>query len=86
MNTNQPRRLWSDKELIKTLMLYYTMKATSEEMSASNAKIIDLANKLGRTSASIALRMANYKHLDGVGKGLRNTGSAAARIWNTYSL
>ena len=80
------RRLWSDNELIQTLKLYKTLKAASEDMSSSNGKIINIAKTFGRTPAAIAMRMANYKHLDGNGVGLYNVGTAVVRIWNMYGI
>ncbi len=56
------RRLWSREESILTLNLY--LKLTFGQMNQSNPKVKNLAELLGRTSGSIAMRLVNFAACD----------------------
>ena len=56
------RRLWSREEFILTLNLY--LKLTFGQMNQSNPKVKNLAELLGRTSGSIAMRLVNFAACD----------------------
>jgi putative restriction endonuclease len=56
------RRLWSKDELILAFNLY--LKLPFGKMHRSNPDIIKLANLLGRTPSSIAMRLVNFASID----------------------
>ena len=75
------RRLWSREEFILTLNLY--LKMTFGQMNQSNPKVKKLAELLGRTSSSIAMRLVNFAACDPI---LQARGILGLQSWkNTVS-
>ena len=75
---------WTRKELLAVLYFYVTLK--EELTSPQNHPLIEnLAKAMGRTVASIAMRIANYQSQDPAhpGRGLEGGGSYV-RIWQEY--
>src|SRR5574344_2482077 len=56
------RRLWTREEFILTLNLYF--KLPFGKMHHGTKEVIELANLIGRTSSSIALRLGNFASCD----------------------
>lgn len=56
------RKLWSKEELILAFNLY--LKISFGKMHRNNPDIIKLADLLGRTPSSIAMRLVNYASID----------------------
>ena len=75
------RRLWSREEFILTLNLY--LKMTFGQMNQSNPKVKKLAELLGRTSSSIAMRLVNFAACDPHFTSQRNIGASSWK--NTVS-
>lgn len=59
-----PKNLWSREELILAFNLY--LKIPFGKMHRANRDVIHLANLIGRTPNSIALRLVNYASVDPV--------------------
>lgn len=82
-----PNRNWTREELIVALNLY--LKLPFGKMHSRNADIIHLANIIGRTPASVAIRLTNFAHLDpyhqqrGV-KGMSGGRNQVEPIWNEF--
>ena len=57
-----PRRLWTKEELIVTLALYF--KLPFGRLNHTTREVIDLANRIGRTANSVALRLSNFAACD----------------------
>lgn len=57
-----PRRLWTREEFILTLNLY--LKIPFGKMSSTNPDIQKLADLVGRTSGSVAIRLTNFAACD----------------------
>jgi putative restriction endonuclease len=53
---------WNYKELLLACDLYF--KTSFSKVDNSNPEIVELANLLGRTSASVALKLSNFASLD----------------------
>lgn len=81
------KRLWTKEELILAFNLY--LKIEFGKTDARNPKIIELANLLDRTPASIVMRLGNFASIDpfhqnrGVG-GLKNGMNQVQPIWDEY--
>lgn len=81
------KRLWTKEELILAFNLY--LKIEFGKTHARNPKIIELANLLDRTPASIVMRLGNFASIDpfhqnrGVG-GLKNGMNQVQPIWDEY--
>lgn len=60
----QPRNLWTKEELILAFNLY--LKTPFGKMHSTNKEVIHLANLIGRSSNSIALRLVNFASVDPV--------------------
>jgi hypothetical protein len=74
---------WSRDEFLVTLDLYLNTKQIRADKSDPAVK--NAADLLGRTPGSIALRIANYTHLDPSGtQGMENTGAACREIWEEF--
>ena len=77
-------RRWTREELLA--VLYFYIKYKGELTSPQNHPLIEnLANAMGRTVASIAMRIANYKSVDPAdsGRGLKADGPYM-EIWREY--
>jgi putative restriction endonuclease len=57
-----PNNLWSKKELILAFNLY--LKIPFGKMHRSNPEVIQLAQLLGRTPGSVAMRLSNFASID----------------------
>ncbi|MFL9844178.1 HNH endonuclease [Flavobacterium rhizosphaerae] len=85
MSTKQ--RLWIREEYILAFNLY--LKIEFGKTHTGNPKIIELAELIGRTPASIVMRLGNFASIDpyhqnrGVG-GLKNAGVQTQLIWDEF--
>lgn len=81
------KNLWTREELIIAFNLY--LKIEFGKTHASNSKIIELAKIIGRTPASIVMRLGNFASIDpfhqqrGVG-GLPNGKRQVQSIWDEF--
>lgn len=79
--------LWTREELILAFNLY--LKIEFGKTHARNSKIIELANTINRTPASIVMRLGNFASIDpyhqdrGVG-GLKNGMNQVRPIWDEF--
>ena len=62
MAKGEPRRNWSREETILAFELY--CRTPFGRIHSSNPEIIELANLIGRTSGSVALKMSNLARFD----------------------
>lgn len=88
MEAKSGRRPWSRTELIIALNFYFTLPFG--QMHERNPAIIDLAKALGRTSASIAMKLVNFASLDPAHRsrgisGLTGTSRADRETWEQFS-
>ena len=56
------RRLWTREEMILAFNLY--LKMPFGKMHSRNPQIIELADLIGRSANSVALRLVNYASCD----------------------
>ena len=81
------RKLWTRDELILALNLY--LKLPFGKLHSGTPEIIHLANLLGRTPGSIAMRLNNFASVDpyhqqrGIG-GLPGGRKQVEPIWNEF--
>jgi putative restriction endonuclease len=81
------RNLWTKEELILAFNLY--LKIPFGKMHSTNKDIIHLANLIGRTPSSIALRLVNYASVDpalqarGI-KGMNGGTKIVQPIWDEF--
>ena len=81
------QNLWSKEELLITFNLY--LKTPFGKMHSKNKDVVKLAEIIGRTPSSIALRLVNYASVDpalqarGI-KGMKGGTSVVQPIWNEY--
>lgn len=81
------QRKWSRDELILALSLY--LQIPFGQMHHSNSRVIELANLIGRTPASIAIRLGNFASCDpfqqarGI-KGMPNGRSVCQPVWEEF--
>jgi len=79
---------WHRAELIVAFNLY--CKVPFGQLHKSNPLIIQLANKLGRTPSSVAMKLVNFASLDpthknrGI-KGLYHTSTSDRQIWEEFN-
>lgn len=79
---------WHRAELIVAFNLY--CKLPFGQLHKSNPLIIQLANKLGRTPSSVAMKLVNFASLDpthknrGI-KGLYHTSTGDRQIWEEFN-
>ena len=78
-------RLWTRAELLRVLKLY--CEIPFGKMHSRNENVIDLAEQLGRTPSSIALKLVNFASLDKVHQsrgiaGMSNSSKLDKEIWN----
>lgn len=57
-----PRRLWTREELVITLALYFQLPFG--RLNHTTREVIDLAESIGRTANSVALRLSNFAACD----------------------
>jgi putative restriction endonuclease len=83
-----PRKnLWTREELIVTFNLY--LKLPYGKFHQKTKEIIELANIIGRTSGSVAMRLSNFAHVDPFHQQRGVTGLSGGRrqvepIWNEF--
>lgn len=81
------KRNWSREELILAFNLY--LKLPFGKMHSRTPEIIHLANVIGRTSDSVAIRLTNFAHVDpyhqerGI-KGMSGGRKQVEPIWNEF--
>lgn len=75
--TVEKRRLWTRDEMILAFNLY--LKIPFGKINKNNPKIIELANLIGRTNNSIALRLVNYASCDPILQSRGVVGMTAGR-------
>lgn len=81
------KNLWSKEELILAFNLY--LKTPFGKMHSTNNDVISLANLIGRTPNSIALRLVNFASVDpalkarGI-KGMDGGTKIVQPIWNEF--
>lgn len=81
------RKLWTRNELILALNLY--LKLPFGKLHSGTPEIIHLANLIGRTSGSVAMRLNNFASVDpyhqqrGIG-GLPGGRKQVEPIWNEF--
>ena len=83
----QPRNLWTKEELILAFNLY--LKTPFGKMHSTNKEVIHLANLIGRSSNSIALRLVNFASVDPVLKargikGMDGGTKIVQPIWDEF--
>ncbi len=61
-NAPQPRRIWTEAEMILTLDLYF--KLPFGRLNHGTYEVIELAELIGRTPNAVALRLVNYAACD----------------------
>jgi putative restriction endonuclease len=82
-----PKNLWTREELIIAFNLY--LKMPFGKMSSTNKDVIRLANLIGRTPSSIALRLVNFASVDpalkarGI-KGMDGGTKIVQPIWDEF--
>ncbi|KAA6352630.1 hypothetical protein EZS27_000082 [termite gut metagenome] len=82
------RREWTREEFILTFDLYW--KLTFGEFNQNNQKVQELAQLIGRTNGSVAMRLANFAACDpyhqkrGI-KGLPGGLSKCQPIWDEFA-
>lgn len=87
MSAEGRRVPWSRDEQIVVCGLYFTLPFG--QMHARNPRIIEMAQRLGRTPSSIAMKLVNFASLDpahrtrGV-KGLGGCSRADEQMWNEF--
>ena len=83
----QGQKLWIREELILAVNLY--CKLPFGRLHRLNPEVINLANLIGRTPSSVALKLVNFASLDpslkarGI-KGASNASKLDAEIWNEF--
>jgi putative restriction endonuclease len=81
------KNLWTKEELILAFNLY--LKIPFGKMHSSNKDIVNLANLIGRSSSSIALRLVNFASVDpalqarGI-KGMSGGTKVVQPIWDEF--
>jgi predicted restriction endonuclease len=83
-----PTRNWTRDELLAAFNLY--CHTPFGKLHRGNPEIIQLANQLGRTSSSVAMKMVNFASLDPVQqarniKGLANASLADRELWENFN-
>lgn len=82
MNSNQ--KLWARDEILIAINLYH--KLTFGQLDARNKLIIEVAQKLGRTPNSLALKLVNFASLDTSlpRKGMSNCSKLDKDVWSEF--
>lgn len=76
--------LWTKDELLLAINLY--SKLTFGQMSQTNRDIIELANLISRTPASVTYKLVNFASLDPrlSQKGMVNASKLDKEVWQEY--
>lgn len=73
---------WSDDEFVLALALY---KTPGVRLDKRDPKVVELGQITGRTSSSIARRLANYRAIDTENRsGLTHYPLGAKRAWKLF--
>ena len=75
--------IWSEEELILVLDAYLNEGANADD---EDKKVSELSEKMERSKGSIALRVANFRHLNPLDdvEGMGNGGKHCERVWKKY--
>jgi putative restriction endonuclease len=78
------RKLWNTEEIEKAIALYITLPFG--RIDRNNIQIINLANSIGRTPSSVALKLANLASLDETldRKGMNNASKLDQKAWSLF--
>jgi putative restriction endonuclease len=81
------RKRWTRDELLVALNLYHKLRFG--QLHQRQPVIIDLAERLGRTPSSVAMKLSNLASLDPVLKlrgikGLEGAGQLDREVWDAY--
>jgi putative restriction endonuclease len=78
------RRLWTEVEIRKALALY--LRTTFGRLHQRNPDIVALAQEIGRTSSSVALKLVNLAALDDSlpRKGMANASATDRKVWQAF--
>lgn len=87
MSLPTSRAPWSYEELVIACGLYFTLPFG--QMHARNPKIIEVAELLGRTPSSLAMKLVNFASMDPAHKargvrGLQGHSRNDERVWNEF--
>lgn len=79
---------WSEVETKRALYLYFQLPFG--QLHSANPEIIELANAIGRTPSSVAMKLANFASLDPKitetgRKGLAGASNLDRRIWAEFN-
>jgi putative restriction endonuclease len=82
----QGQKLWTRDEILIAINLYH--KLTFGQLDARNKLVIEVAEKLERTSNSLALKLVNLASLDESlpRKGMSNCSKLDKEVWNEFYL
>lgn len=83
-----PVNNWNRKELLSAFNLY--CRTPFGKLHKSNPDVIALAQKIGRTSSSVAMKLVNFASLDPIQqsrniRGLSNVSRADRQIWDEFN-
>lgn len=78
------RRLWTEVEIRKALALY--LRTAFGRLHNRNPDIVALAEEIGRTSSSVALKLVNLAALDDSlpRKGMANASATDRKVWQAF--
>ncbi|MEZ5870752.1 MAG: HNH endonuclease [Nitratireductor sp.] len=78
------RRNWTEPEILDAIQLY--IRTPFGRMHSSNPDVIQLANKIGRTPGSIALKLTNIASLDETldRRGMANASKLDRELWSRF--
>lgn len=81
------RKNWTRQELILVFNLY--CKIPFSKLNQRNPKVVEMANLIGRTPSSVALKLVNFASFDPVHqsrgvKGMQNSGKLDKEIYNEF--
>lgn len=82
------RKDWTRDHLLLTLHLYWRIPFGQQH--ARNPQVIELANALGRTANSVAMKLNNFSALDPIEaarkiKGLHKTSALDRAVWQEFT-
>lgn len=85
MSDTRRRSKWSRDELTVVLALYFRLPQA--KFTDSEPEVIETARLIGRTPASVAIRLANYLALDerSGAAGLSHGGDHARKVWEEFA-
>lgn len=88
MKPTMPRKNWSRNELLIVFNLY--CRTPFGQLHRSNAEIISLARRIGRTPSAVAMKLVNFASFDPVHqarevRGLSNASQSDRQIWDEFN-